>query len=286
MLEFNNFFKTDDAPNDRITITNGSKRCQSSKNKINKICKSIAYPPQKYKPSITVDSISTYVNNDRFLGRILYSQISSYIYGLDDITFENYITNVDRLLEYALDENITIEENIRKIVVKIYDHSNLAKQQKLQFSNEELFNISEKQNELQQTYDEMKDQISDTEESYYDTIKSTQREYIAIFGIFSAIIIAFVGGISFSSSIMESISSASRYRISFIASLSTFFIFNTISYLVDFLFKITNGKNGKKKDNSKTITFWIVNIVLVLIMIGSATIFFLDRCGVIFANGK
>ena len=43
-------------------------------------------------------------------------------------------------------------------------------------------------------------------------MESSQREYIAILGIFAAVVLAFTGGIAFSTSVLNNVAKASIYR--------------------------------------------------------------------------
>lgn len=73
-----------------------------------------------------------------------------------------------------------------------------------------------------------------------------EKEYISILGIFAAIVLAFVGGITFSTSILENINKASIYRIIFITSSLALILLNIFYILIYFLISI----NEMKKENT------------------------------------
>lgn len=72
--------------------------------------------------------------------------------------------------------------------------------------------------------------------------EALQNEIITVLSIFSAVVLAFMGGMSFTSSTLESIASASVYKVALIALICGLVIFNTICCLIYLVAKIT-GKN-------------------------------------------
>ena len=87
--------------------------------------------------------------------------------------------------------------------------------------------------------------ISEIEETKKDTetqIKSIEKEYIAILGIFASIILTFVGGMAFSTSVLQNISSVSIYRLLLTVDFLAVVLINTIYILIRFILVI-NEKN-------------------------------------------
>ena len=75
-----------------------------------------------------------------------------------------------------------------------------------------------------------------------DEAEKLKPEVITIIGIFSAITLAFVGGMSFTSSTLANINQSSVYRLIFIASICGLVMFNTIFCLMYIIAKML-GKN-------------------------------------------
>ena len=90
-----------------------------------------------------------------------------------------------------------------------------------------------------------------------DSQKQMQNEYVTILGIFAAIVLAFTGGMTFSSSVLNNISKASVYRLSLISFIIGMIFFDLIWVLIDFIRDI-NGKSIRKKW-----LFVFVNIVMI-----------------------
>lgn len=75
-----------------------------------------------------------------------------------------------------------------------------------------------------------------------------QREYIAILGIFVAIVLAFTGGIAFSTSVLKSINTVSVYRITMVSLMIGLVLINVLFGLFYYVDRLVNGmqKNRKK----------------------------------------
>ena len=75
-----------------------------------------------------------------------------------------------------------------------------------------------------------------------------QREYIAILGIFAAIVLAFTGGIAFSTSVLKSINTVRVYRITMVSLMIGLVLINVLFGLFYYVDRLVNGmqKNRKK----------------------------------------
>ena len=68
-----------------------SKKFNNTKRKINGICKALSLNTQKYDPQKTVENISAYITSTNKLDRILYSEISNYVYSLECLNEESLL---------------------------------------------------------------------------------------------------------------------------------------------------------------------------------------------------
>lgn len=71
-----------------------------------------------------------------------------------------------------------------------------------------------------------------------DTIEKAddmQKQYIAILGIFASIVVAFTGGIAFSTSVLENISNSSIFRILFVVVILAGVLINVVFILTHFI---------------------------------------------------
>ena len=203
-----------------------SKKFNNTKRKINGISKALSMNTQKYDPQKTVENIASYITSTNKLDRILYSEISNYVYSLEMSQRGVFATNLEKLLLYSLDDNNLVSDDCKKMIVKIYDHFQLALHQ-----IENVNNI-------------FADSIEEAKENLQKQIKGVEKEYISILGIFASIVLAFVGGITFSTSVLQNISAVSVFRLLLVVDFLSFILINVIYILVKFIFTI-NEKNAK-----------------------------------------
>lgn len=116
--------KTDD----KTTVSlDSSKKYINTKRKINGICKALSKETKDYDPAKTVENIQNYLENKDKMERILYSEISSYVFAMDMNARGVFATNVEKLMIYALNtKSEEISDDCCKMIVKIYDHFQLA----------------------------------------------------------------------------------------------------------------------------------------------------------------
>ena len=123
--------------------------------------------------------------------------------------------------------------DIKNQIEKLYDHSNIRiLEQRL---------VSKINNETQISIDKLTEQSTDIEAK----LEKNKFDYITILGIFASVMLAFVGGFTFSTSVLNNIKEVSIYRLTFIAGLIGFVFFNLVFLLLHFLMKMTNRKTPK-----------------------------------------
>lgn len=213
--------------NDNRTMSlEQSKNFTNTKRKINGICKALSLNTKDYDPQKTVENITSYISSSNKLDRILYSEISNYVYSLEMSERGIFATNLEKLLLYSLDDKNNVNDDCRKMIVKIYDHFQLALHQ------------------IENVNSIFANSIEEAKENLQKQIKGVEKEYISILGIFAAIVLAFVGGITFSTSVLQYISAVSIFRLLLVVDFLAFVLINVIYILVKFIFAI-NEKNAK-----------------------------------------
>lgn len=233
-----------------------SKKLNTTKKRLNGICKSIMIDSENYSPKKTVSSIDNYIKENSKIDRILYSEISSFIIALDEGGRGIFSTNIEKLLMYVLDENNSVQEDSRKICIKIYDHFQL--------------NLTQIESSAAITRMEIANAISEEKASLHKEVKGIEKEYITILGIFAAIMLAFVGAFTFSTSVLNNVSNTDMYKLVIIALVIGLVFIVLIMLLIEFLRdineKIITDENGKRKMNP----IGKVAIIVLTILIGGA----------------
>lgn len=198
-----------------------------------------------------------------------------------DVLAQNIQTIKDEYVAINKDENGTVLD-ISKEILKLYDHTNLD----IARINYTKTMTNETMSELAKNkllVSELEKKVQNSEGLFQDmtgrTIKKVkrlsrqiqknqedmQKEYITILGIFAAIVLAFTGGMVFSSSVLENIDKASVYRIVLVSLIVGLVFFNLIWLLTDFIRDI----NGKDKGIS-----WLCLLVNAVLLGGIIAVCF------------
>ena len=166
--------------------------------------------------------------------------------------------------------------DIRKEIIKLYDHTNLdisrinytkrmAGETQSELARAKVL-IEDLKNKLAESdvaraeaVNHLNTESSKLKEEVRDGQKKMQNEYITILGIFAAIVLAFTGGMTFSSSVIENIDKASIYRMITIVLILGLVLSNLIWLLIDFLRDI-NGKSIRK--------WWLIAVTDVVLLLG------------------
>ena len=157
----------------------------------------------------------------------------------DKYDLQTLTENISKIFQEVKIKHDESAENINEEfflkVKKLYDHINLDVS-RIKYT-ETLVNKITEQNRT--TNEELR--------KINDKAEKMQRDYVTILGIFAAVIIAFVSGMTFSTSVLNNIDKVSIYRLVFIITLIALFIFNLLNLLFDFLIKInkiSSDNNG------------------------------------------
>lgn len=127
---------------------------------------------------------------------------------------------------------------IKPFLNKLYDHVMLEISRLNYIST-----LSDKQRDLDKRLSDSTNQVEEANRSLKSTIKETENlksEMISVIGIFAAIMLAFVGGMNFTSATLSSINQSSIYKITFITIICGFTIFNTVFCLMYLIARMTN----------------------------------------------
>ena len=166
---------------------------------------------------------------------------------------------------------IDITHNLRKL----WDHISLD-MARLQYSDAADWKISQegRYKEIQKNVDITQDAITGLMDKFVelqnkaeDTAKKldrSQREYVAVLGIFSSVVLTFIGGIGFSSSVLETMKSVSIYRLLFIVDGLAAVLLNMTCFLMSFIYQIVKDeKPGFSKIHKKmNITFIVIALMI------------------------
>lgn len=147
-------------------------------------------------------------------------------------------SELEGIVESVRHENTSLREMTRVVVVQTKEAIQELKQAKEETnrSNSQLENAKKFLQTTDKELQQSKKQLIDARKSLDEVkgkIDNSQKEYIAILGIFSAVVLTFIGGMAFSTSVLENIHKSSIYRLVFTVALIGLVLYN-VFYLLFF----------------------------------------------------
>lgn len=225
-------------------------------------------PKDRVHYFVTLESIYYNAYSDNF--RHYYSDIFACLTMIEndsdigslDVLTQNMAAIKNGYKPKNMDENGELIDISREIT-KLYDHVNLdisrinytnrvAGQALSELARTQciISTLKDKLDEAERIREESNKELHNESENLKNEINNSQKkmqnEYITILGIFASIVLAFTGGMTFSSSVLENIDKSSIYRIILVICLLGIVLFNVIWMLIKFLCDI-NGKVTYRK---------------------------------------
>ncbi|GAA8220758.1 hypothetical protein UBN68_04740 [Helicobacter pylori] len=153
-------------------------------------------------------------------------------------------------------------ESIKPKLEKLYDHMNLECIR--------LQDFDEKMSRVKDVSIKLEDELNKNYKKLSEELNKQQTQYITILGIFASIVLTFVGGLAFSTSVLSNIDKANAYRLVFVMAFIALFFGNILNLLFSFLSKISLSEEKKDKQENffKKLIFWFNLIVTILFVIG------------------
>lgn len=198
--------------------------------------------------------------------RHMYSEIYPVITDVDkkdNCNLETLAQNIGLL--YSEIKEYHKGEPVYNGVRKLYDHVNLdiARINYLKVQAEDA------NKKLEDVTRQLKS-VSNEAEGLKEKAQRMQREYVAILGVFSAIVVSFVSGLGFSSSVLSNMHTVSPYRLVFVVMMLAIVLFNVLAVLMNFVRDMVfTGEKHRW-------LFIVVNMFFLAILIGD---FIAWHCG-------
>lgn len=180
-----------------------SNSIEKTKKNLHNLLEKLTENSKSFSPETFIDELNEYIDSDK---RLLYSEITlkvNELYEKDDEKLTTLMSNLDKLYEYqfdkALSEDEARNEKLKKVIIKLWDHVNLANVQivKLKMSDKEF------QKRIDPTIKEIDKSKCEFEKSKEDLIaeidntkKDIYAQLISIVSIFVAISFVMFGGMS------------------------------------------------------------------------------------------
>ena len=203
-----------------------------------------------------LESIYSGTEDDRF--RHYYSDIFSCLTMIDNGDFTGRLDVLAENIRILKDKYSPSSKglDISKQINKLFDHTNLEIAR---------LNYNKKINDRMAIGLKDLNEKTETAADAVEKIQKMQNEYITILGIFAAIVLAFTGGMTFSTSALENINAVSPYRLLTVVFIIGLILINLVWMLLDFISEL-NDKSLKR--------WWVIFIFDIIIIVGLALNFF------------
>lgn len=163
--------------------------------------------------------------------------------------------------------------DVSKSINKLYDHVNIELA-RMAYSEIGDYQLSEQG----MTLDDLSKRVGDLQkdaDDIHSSLDKAQTDYIAILGIFASVVLAFVGGMAFSTSVLENIRDVSIYRL-LTVSLIIGMVFVTVIFL---MFYFVGILTRQKQFTLKTCVPLIIVYTIFGILLCS--VFVMWKCGTV-----
>lgn len=259
-----NIFKIDDTDNiipDKLS---------ELKNNTITICNMLNCDVNDFNVMPTLSKISKFINSNY---RFFYSEISNFIFELNEYARGNFYTNLDNLVDtmFAKDET---EEKVCRAVIKLYDHANLAASQynKLKWTDEEFTRM-------------FNENILSVKSDIEQQKQETTSRLISLVAIFTAMSFLVFGGISSLGNIFSGVLQVSILKLMMIGCIWGLCMLNLVFVFVYFVAKAA-GTNIKTNCHVKAnfiqrypFTCW-ANLVIFTMLLLCGWLYFIDTQGI------
>lgn len=227
------------------------------------LCKSLSKDSIGFKEEDFIEKVKQYIKE---YDRILYSSITNFIYETYDKEHSTFNTNLDKIRDYVYSkeyeelylnkDEAEIYINIKKIILKIWDHSNLAQRQYISFKSSD------------DSFSAMIEEKLKTKENII--MQSMNTQVISVVAIFTALAFMVFGGISSLSSILSNLALDMEIeKIIAISCIWGIFLINVIYLFIYLVLKVT-----KLELNSNKCIIIVINIVLAVIFLISILLYY------------
>ena len=155
-------------------------------------------------------------------------------------------SNLGMMLDAALRRN----DELHKPLAKLYDHVSLELARinynaRINETQDRRFkDVYERTDAAREAAEESIERAKRAMEHVEETKAQVQRENVTVLGIFTGIVVAFVAGMTFTSSVLQNMGDVSMYRLCMMVGIVAFFFVNLLALLLSFLCRVAKVDDG------------------------------------------
>lgn len=175
-----------------------------------------------------------------------YSKITDLLFQIEDSEERAFLSGKIKDIGNSIEDN-----ELKRRVLKLWDHINLEniRLEKLKKISQEANSAFIEVSEIKQKYSELEklaDSVDSKIKEMNKDIDNSTSKSITILGIFSGIVMAFTGGLSFIASSLQNMNQVSIYRLILVLTLLSTAIFDIIFMLMYMIGRFTDSYIGGK----------------------------------------
>lgn len=248
----------------------------------------LAKSTKEFDSSSFIEILNKYLTEDK---RLLYSEFTSIIIKYNesnsgDQTVGTIITNLENCISFAMDEQNSIDDVVKKTLIKLWDHANLASNQYNYFmTTDDVFSaklnplLNPKIDELKEQYSTLKNEVSSASETLNNSIEEVKNtkykivsDIIGLISIFVAISFVLFGGMTLLNNLFDF--SNMRYvpvtEMLCLGSLIGIILIAIIYAFMVFILKLLD-----KPYKDKPVLNWLLVIIISILVIICCLTFFI-----------
>jgi len=248
------------------------------------ICKKLNHDTEEFNNEFIEELIKDFKNYINNYKRLLYSEVSKYIFRLSQERQGIFETNLDKFVNYVLEQEK--DDEIKTTIIKLWDHVHLAlcqvsdlRQNEEEFKKSFITNIEPVKTDLDKKFDNSHKEIIENLNTFNQSISSQLLSLIAIFTAMSFVVF---GSISSLDNIFSGAFNIPITKLMIIGCIWGLCILNLVFVFMFFISKMTNlnmKSTTKKYANliQKYPLVWYSNLVLIIILFISMLLYYISK---------
>lgn len=173
------------------------------KKNFNSLLENLYLPTKEFEIQVFLKKVENYLAENQ---RLLYSEFTNIIISCNvknDQKVGIIISNLENCIEYSINENNNVSENIKKTLIKLWDHANLASNQYNYFMTTDDAFIAKVKPIIDPKIADLKNEVTKAEEKLEKSSKKIKKmksklmsEIISMISIFVGIAFVMFGGMT------------------------------------------------------------------------------------------
>lgn len=242
------------------------------KEDFNRLLNELCNPTKKFEIVSFLTKLSDYLSNNH---RLLYSEFTNRIISYNERNDQKVgiiISNLENCIEYSMNEKNNVSEDIKKTLIKLWDHANLASNQYNYFmTTDDMFINKVKPiidpaiNELKMEVKDAKEKLEESSNEVKDIKSKLLSDIIAMISIFVGIAFVMFGGMTLLNNLFDftGMERVPLTELLCIGSLMGIIVIAIIYSFVVFILKLTEKEINPKLLLNKGIYATLIILVII-----------------------